>query len=105
MTTDDKRTRYPKSVEEAVAALIENLSIKEKSQIAKMTQEDLPGLHFSLGLGIRNEFGLWAGNKDLLESCASLVGKEIIHPDDASALIMKELWKKLHETYVLRVVK
>jgi len=105
MNTDDKRTRYPKSVEEAVDLLIDRLSIREKYQIAKMTQDDLTGLHFSLGLGIRNEFGLWAGNKDLLESCASLVGQEIIHPDDASALIIKELWKKLRETYTLRVVK
>ena len=105
MNIDDKRTRYPKSVEEAVDLLIENLSIREKYKIAKMSQNDLPGLHFSLGLGIRNEFGLWAGNKDLLESCASLVGQEIIHPDDASALIIKELWKKLQETHTLRVVK
>ena len=105
MNTDDEKVQYPKSVEEAVDLLIDKLSIREKYQIAKMTQDDLAGLHFSLGLGIRNEFGLWAGNKDLLESCASLVGQEIIHPDDASALIIKELWKKLRETYTLRVVK
>ena len=105
MNTDDEKVQYPKSVEEAVDILIDKLSIREKYQIAKMTQDDLAGLHFSLGLGIRNEFGLWAGNKDLLESCTSLVGQEIIHPDDASALIIKELWKKLRETYTLRVVK
>jgi len=105
MNIDDKRTRYPKSMEEAVDLLIDKLSIREKYQIAKMTQDDLAGLHFSLGLGIRKEFGLWAENKDLLASCASLVGQEIIHPDDASALIIKELWKKLRETYTLRVVR
>ena len=105
MNIDDKRTRYPKSMEEAVDLLIDKLSIRKKYQIAKMSQDDLAGLHFSLGLGIRNEFGLWAGNQDLLESCASLVEQEIIHPDDASALIIKELWKKLRETYTLRVVR
>ena len=63
MNTDDKRSRYPKSVEEAVDILIDKLSIREKYQIAKMTQDNLTGLHFSLGLGIRNEFSLWVGTK------------------------------------------
>ena len=105
MNSDYDKAQYPKSVEEAVAFLIDKLSLKEKDQIAKMSQKDLILLHFSLGLGIRNEFGLWAGNKDLLESCAIVVGEKNIHPDDASSVIITELWKKLRETHTLRVVK
>ncbi|MBT6710482.1 MAG: hypothetical protein HOB22_02095 [Candidatus Marinimicrobia bacterium] len=48
----------------------------------------------NLGQGIRNSMGLWGDNKALLKSC----GSEEMHPDDASAAIVKFLWLKLrHE--------
>jgi len=95
MNTDNNRTRYPKSVEEAVGLLIEKLSMREKYRIAKMSQDDLTGLHFSLGLGIRKEFGLWAGNKDLLGSHASFVEVNGIHPDDGLGITVQVYWHPL----------
>jgi hypothetical protein len=32
-------------------------------------------------------------------------GKEILNEDDASIVIITELWKKLRETHMLRVVQ
>jgi len=56
-------------------------------------KEDLILHHFGLEAYIRNEFGLWQGNRELLEACC---GKGLgIHPDDASSVIIKALWKKL----------
>jgi hypothetical protein len=42
-----------------------------------------------LGQGIRNGFGLWAGNKMLLQSC----GSEDMNPDEASQIIIEALKK------------
>ena len=62
-------------------------------------------LHISLGEYIRNEFGLWADNKDLIASCRTIAQTEKIHEDTASTIIIEELWKSLRETHKLRVVK
>ena len=42
---------------------------------------------------VRNEFGLWDNNEELLKDC--LPGVNDRNPDDASAVIIKALWKSL----------
>jgi hypothetical protein len=38
-------------------------------------------------------------------SCRFIAKKDKLHEDEASSIIIKELWKRLRETYKLRVVK
>jgi hypothetical protein len=40
-----------------------------------------------------------------MASCRKVAGESALHEDEASALIIKELWKKLRETHVLRPVE
>ena len=70
-----------------------------------MEEEDLISIHPTLGVYIRDKFGLWSKNEELMESCRSLLGEKQIHEDSASQLIIRELWKKLRETHVLRPLK
>jgi len=85
---------YPESIEKAAEILIEALDENDLNAIKKMNEDDLLGVHMSLGQGIRNSMGLWGDNKALLKSC----GSEEMHPDDASSAIVKFLWLKLrHE--------
>jgi len=85
---------YPESIEKAVEILIDALDQKDLDAIKKMNEDELFGVHMSLGQGIRNSMGLWGDNKALLKSC----GSEDMHPDDASSAIVKFLWLKLrHE--------
>ncbi len=91
---------WPKTVKQAVDVLLAILPEEEKAKIVEMNKSDLGNLHFGLGMGIRNEFGLWAGNRDLLEDVARLQGLEKgedVHPDYASSLIIYKLWMKLKE--------
>jgi hypothetical protein len=97
--------QLPRTVEEAVDQLISELPLKGKTKIASKKEEDLVYLHLSLGEYIRSNFGLRSGNKELLESCCSASGKKELNEDKASELIIREFWKKLQETHVLRVVK
>jgi len=100
--------KWPNTLDEAVDRLITELSLKDKTKIAQM-EEDTLHLLISLAEYIKERFGLWAGNESLMESCRFLSKKYGIHyelrEDDASALIIKELWNTLRKTHGLRVVK
>jgi len=37
-----------------------------------MSKYELVDLHFYMGMQIRNDFGLWTGNKKLMESCQKI---------------------------------
>ena len=56
-----------------------------------MEEDELIRLHRGFGMWIRNNFGLWKGNKALLME----TGKR--HPDDASAVIITALWRTLRD--------
>jgi hypothetical protein len=87
---------YPKTVQEAVKRLLLELPDWDKFGIKNTSEEDLATLHMTLGNYIRNEFGLWGNNKELLRDCVSEGSKQ--NPDDASSVIIKSLWKSLQAT-------
>jgi hypothetical protein len=80
---------FPKTITEAVDILVHILPEEELDKIKSMSEDDLTDLHFGLGQWIRNEFGLWAGNKELIKDCG------VKHEDDASGVIIKDLWREL----------
>ena len=85
--------------------LISELTLKDKTKIAKMDEYDLNALPFSIGRYIREEFDLGRGNEELMESCCSLAGEDDIHEETASMVIIEVLSERLRETHVLRVLK
>lgn len=80
---------WPKTVNQAVAKLIKELPDSEKQQIRTTAKQDLIEYHFSLGLYIRNNYGLWRGNRALMTDCHAT------EPDGASMVIIEALWQKL----------
>ena len=100
-----KPSTLPKTVQEAVDRLIDELPLKDKTTIASIVEDELITLQFTLGSYIGKEFGVWSGNRPLLHSCEIVSGDKDLHPNFAPSVIVKELWKCLQETYKLRVVK
>ena len=100
-----KNNKHPKTIDEAVDLLIEELSFGDRTIIANMKEEDLGDLDSAFGMRIKGEFGLGNGNKDLLISCSSESGQLLIETDLAAALIIKRLWTRVQDTPVLKVVK
>jgi HEAT repeat protein len=89
----------PRTIEEAVHRLVEELPLQVMLEIAQKPTElkVIANYHFGLGTGIRNNFGLFAGNNpSLAEAC----GPGGSNPDHASSVILAELWKKLREAPV-----
>ena len=95
----------PETVDEAVEQLISDIPLKDKAIIANMTETELDGLSPTLGTDIRTGFRLWTENEPLLESCRLVSGQKDLHPDSASQMIIRELWKRLRKTHKLKVVK
>ena len=79
----------PETVTEAVDRLMIVLDEEQKLAISLMKEDDLFDLHFTLGLAIRNAFGLHEPGSKLLASCGTS------HPDDASGVIISSLWQVL----------
>ena len=96
----------PQTVAAAVDRLISDLPLKDKCQIARMAEKDLIELRLSsLGLYIRSEFDLWSENKGLMRDCCCLAGRDDLHGDSASYVIIRELWHSLRKTHLLRILK
>jgi hypothetical protein len=87
--------RLPTTVDEAVERLMRWLSDEQLDTIARRKHTYYsrePGDQVStrmLSMAIRNEFGLWSDKSPLRDA----TGKA--HPDDASAVIMRALWRRL----------
>ena len=98
-------TMIPRTVEEAVEKLIANMPFRQKVIVAKMIEEDLIHLDFTVGAYIRDHFALWSGNQELFIDCIRCSGKSIYNLDEAVSVIIREFWKRLSEEYRLRKVK
>ena len=90
------KKEWPKSVDEAVERLMAELSAEEKKILKNTPEMELIQYHFGFGMYIRNEFGLWQWNKDLLESCCG--GGYYHDPDEASSVIIRALWERLQKS-------
>ena len=93
-------SNLPQSVAEAVEVLHANMSLNEECMLASMDEVDLTDLHLSLGHDIRDDFGLWVGNEALMESCRIMAGKQDLHVDDASMIIIGALWEKVKKSNI-----
>jgi hypothetical protein len=98
--------RYlPQTVEAAVDEIIAQLSLKQKTTIANLKESESSPVLVSLGVSMGRKLGLRSGNTPLLDSCRLLSGDRDIREDDAWALIIGEVRKRLRETHGLRAVK
>jgi hypothetical protein len=82
-----KQKQWPATIDEAVGVVIATLSDEDKATISAMAESELIGLHMGLGAWIRNNLGLWSGNRPLLESTGEP------NADDASMVIVEAVWR------------
>lgn len=95
----------PQTVVAAVEDLLAKISLKDRTLIANMSAAELTGLQFTLGVYIRDNYGLLTGNTALMADCKMVSEAKSLQPDESAAVILKALWRKLKETHRLRRVK
>lgn len=83
--------KFPTTIDAAVRVLLGLVPAEELAKITQMSEGDLIDLHFGLGQWIRNNFGLWKENLELMQATGA------IDPDDASGVIVKALWQRLQD--------
>lgn len=75
------KDKIPQTLEEAVNVLIS----KNLSDISRLKKEDMAKYHFSVGMNIRNAWGLWDEGSTLHKHFKEKYG--LWHADDMSGLI------------------
>jgi hypothetical protein len=95
----------PQTVQEAIARLIAELPLKDKTTIANMGEAELTTLNSLLGRHILEKFGLLSGNENLVKSCMAIAESPLQNEGDALNVIIKALWQKLKVTHRLRIIK
>lgn len=101
----DRQAKYPQSVEQAVARLKKEMPLKDLTLLANMQPDELFSLNSGLNEYIKQHFGLYADNDNLLQSCAETGQLDKPLPDEACAVIIRQLWEDLRITHKLRVIK
>jgi hypothetical protein len=94
----------PETVGEAVDRLMAEMKLKDLIKLAKMKEDDLVSLHYTVGMWIRNNF-VYPRNEKLLESCREVSGDKYLHWAQMHMVILHELWKRLQKSHKLKVVK
>lgn len=83
------QSNWPKSLDEAVQRILSRMSPEDQKTVRETPRQQLILFHHGWGTGIRNSFGLWQGNHELLQSCGGG------HPDDCSMVIIEAVWERL----------
>lgn len=83
---------WPRTIQKAIEQIIAKLDQPSREALKSSKKSELIQYHFSLGMVIRNELGLWNGNRALLQSAC---GENYCHPDDASMKIIEAVWQRL----------
>jgi hypothetical protein len=83
----------PKDLNEALEILSCKWPEKEIKEFKALKEENLAEFHFGAGLSMRNNWGLWQGNNELVREFNKI---GIHHPDDMSAIILKSFHRRLN---------
>ena len=83
----------PKNLPDALVEMDKMLTSEFKKEFQASKESKLSSYHFSLGMWMRNNWGLWAGSR----LYKSLAQEGLSHPDDMSGVLLKEYWLKLNK--------
>lgn len=95
----------PTTVDQVVNLLYDDISLRDRVVMAGMTEEEFDAtVYLAMAKIIRKEFGLYSGNKLLLQDCYNYLGNHYDSFEDPAMVIIKELWKKVKNSHRLRLV-
>jgi hypothetical protein len=100
----NKKPKRPQTVDEAVDRLMAEMELKALTSLARMHEDDLLNLNFTLGKWIRENF-IYRRNDNLLESCRKVSGDKNFFWVQMHMVIIKQLWLRLQGTHKLKVIK
>ncbi len=93
--------KKPKTLEEAVSLVIAGMTKYDVEFALKSSKEHFgTALHHGFGTCVRNEFGLWGSNKELIDNMAGdNIDDWARHGDTLSSIIIDAVWDRLHNKF------
>ena len=86
----------PRTVDEVADLLISDLPPREMTTLAVMTENEFVHLYEHVAQYVLDEFRVWTGNVELLESCMDHV-TEKHQATEPAMIILRRVWQKLNE--------
>lgn len=83
----------------AVDAIVASLDHDTASALLASPAEALHRFNFGLGMALRNRFGLWQMQGELYEDLQRKQGGGLLHPDEASAVLVRLVWRELRRQH------
>jgi hypothetical protein len=96
---------FPKTVAEAVDRILNDMSLKNRTTMANLREEELPSLQLTLGLYIRRQLDRWPRDPAFADAITRASREEGLDETNPTTVIIKKLWQKLRQTHRLRIVK
>jgi hypothetical protein len=93
------------TVDEFVDEIIHGMSLRERTGIANMEEDQWTLSDEPIVLFIAHRLKERPVFKKLMNDCIAKSGNDSLNELQAAAFIVKELWRKLRQTHKLRVVK
>ncbi len=88
----EEKVDIPKNLDDCFVQLEKILQPADLEKMKVGSEKDMILYHRSLGLWMRNNWGLWSGSR--LKQYFNELG--IHHPDDMSGIILDSFWRHLH---------
>jgi hypothetical protein len=79
-------------LEDSFAELHKILKAEEIEKMRKGAEADMIQYHFTLGMHLRNRWGLWSGSR----LAKWFKNKGVSHPDDMSGIVLTSFWRHLN---------
>lgn len=83
----------PKDLDECFVELKKLLSEADQVEFRDKAEDDVTDYHHGLGRWLRNNWGLWAGERLAIW----FNERGITHPDDMSGIILDSFWRHLND--------
>lgn len=88
--TEEEKIYIPKDLDDAVRELNKRIRPEDK-ELIKKGEIDTGDMHFGLGMGLRNSWGLWGDSR----LAAYFKEQGITHPDDMSGYVLDAFCRNL----------
>lgn len=100
-----KKVDFPEQIEDAADIVVQDLSLRARTYIARMEEARLQDLYFSWHEYVRRRVGFDNGNDPLLKSCQGDLDLAFFSVEDSVMEILKTVKTHLEQSHTLRVVK
>ena len=102
---DKPAKALPNDIQDAVAEIIDGMTLKDRAAMANLTEGELAALQLNLGMYIRQQLPRWFTSESFKHSLEEAAQEEGLDMANQPMVVIKKVWRQLKKTHRLRIVK